>query len=120
MITDSRPPEPAGPCVWRRLPGQADRAVARVDGQNRVRDQRRSPVAAPCRLNDENSPAKFQNVRGDSSAVLPREAIEARHLANWETVEQAKARFQREAARAERSVARQVRSLTRALDRLLR
>ena len=24
------------------------------------------PLAAPCRLNDENSPAKFQNVRGDS------------------------------------------------------
>jgi hypothetical protein len=47
-------------------------------------------------------------------------AIEARRRANWETVEQAMARFQREAARAERSGARQVRSITRALDRLLR
>jgi hypothetical protein len=46
-----------------------DRAVARVDGQNRVRDPRCSPVPAPCRQNDENSRAKFQNVRGDSSAV---------------------------------------------------
>ena len=30
-------------------------------------------VAAPCRLNDENSRAKFQNVRGDSSAIRWRE-----------------------------------------------
>ncbi len=42
--------------------------MARVDGQTRVWDQRRSPVAASCRLNDENPRAKFQNVRGDSSA----------------------------------------------------
>ena len=58
---------PTGPYVRRRLPGQTDRAV-RVDGQNRVRDQRRSPVAAPCGLNDENSRAKVQDVRGDIPA----------------------------------------------------
>jgi hypothetical protein len=38
-----RPQGPAGVCVWRRLLNEEDRAVARVDGQNRVQDQR--PVA---------------------------------------------------------------------------
>jgi hypothetical protein len=38
--------------------------VARVDGQNRVWDQDRCPIAAPCRLSDENSRGKVQNVRG--------------------------------------------------------
>ena len=37
-------------------------------GRTRVRDQYRSHVAAPCRLNDDNSRAKFQNVPGDISA----------------------------------------------------
>src|SRR5947209_11095826 len=32
-------------------------------------DRRRSLAAAPCHLNDENSRAKFQNVREDSSAA---------------------------------------------------
>jgi hypothetical protein len=37
-----------------------------MDGQNRMRDQ---PSAASCRLNDENSRGKVQNVRVDSSAA---------------------------------------------------
>lgn len=48
---------------------EEDWAVARVDRQNRVRDRRRSPVAAPYpspRLMSENSCTKIQNVRGDS------------------------------------------------------
>src|SRR5438128_1052139 len=73
MTTESWPP----PAHWVRrarasgsgCPGEADRAVARVDGQNRVRDQRPLSRSRPCRrLNDENSRATFQNVRGDSSA----------------------------------------------------
>lgn len=42
--------------------------VARVDGQNRVRDQGRCPLTAPCRLNDENLRGRVQNVHGQSSA----------------------------------------------------
>jgi hypothetical protein len=48
-----------------------------------------------------------------------RDAIEARRRANWETVEQAMARFQRESRRADRMMAKQSRALTRELDRLL-
>jgi hypothetical protein len=68
MITDSRPPEPVAP---RRLEATAgDKRITLRDGQNRVRDRRRSPVAPPCRLHDENSRAKFQNVPGDSSTRI--------------------------------------------------
>jgi hypothetical protein len=49
------------------MAGKTGPAVARVDEQNRVRDQRRPPVACAYQ-NDENSRAKLQNVRGDSSA----------------------------------------------------
>jgi hypothetical protein len=69
QLTAVRPPGPADSFVWRRLPVRREPAVVRVDGQNRVRDQHRSPVAAPCRLNDENSRRKVQNVHGDSSAA---------------------------------------------------
>jgi plasmid stabilization system protein ParE len=55
MISDSRPPGLAGPCVWRRLPG--------TTGSRGCLSRR-----AEHRLNDENSRAKFQNVREDSSA----------------------------------------------------
>ena len=41
-----------------------------MNGPNLVRDQRRSPVAAPCRLSNENSPAKFQNVSGSSARQI--------------------------------------------------
>ena len=41
----------------------------RMNGrQNRIRDHGRCPSAAPCRLNDENSRRKVQNVRRGSSA----------------------------------------------------
>src|SRR5437667_7189988 len=68
------PPGPAGSCVWRRLPGRSgprgrtSRRTEPCPGS----DQRRSPAAAPCRLNDENSRAKFQNIRGDSLVNLTR------------------------------------------------
>jgi hypothetical protein len=47
--------------------------VARVEGRA-VSDKSRGPLAAPCHPNDENSRGKVQNVRGDSSDVLPSEA----------------------------------------------
>jgi hypothetical protein len=50
------------------MAGKTGPAVARVDEQNRVRDQRRPPVACAYQ-NDENSRAKLQNVRRDSSAI---------------------------------------------------
>jgi hypothetical protein len=43
--------------------GRTGTHVARVDGQNRVRDQGRCALAAPCCLNDENS-------RGRGTKVL--------------------------------------------------
>ena len=51
----------------RRLPLEPDRAATRVDGQNRVADQRRCPLAEPRRLNDENSRPNIKSVRGVSS-----------------------------------------------------
>jgi hypothetical protein len=60
MVTRRRPDhgDPTGPCVWRRSRENRVPHVARVAGQNRVRDQ------GPCRLNDEYSRGKVQNVRG--------------------------------------------------------
>ena len=59
MITDSRLPEPRGRASGSGRPGQAERTVARVDGQNHV--PRSAPLSvAPWRLNDENPPAKFR------------------------------------------------------------
>jgi hypothetical protein len=61
----------------KRLHGRCGSHVARVDGQNRVRDQRHSPVAAPCRLYDENSRGKVQNVR-ETAPKNPEPAIATR------------------------------------------
>jgi hypothetical protein len=49
--------------------GKPGTHVAGLDAQNPVRDQSRCPTAAPCRLNDENSRGKLQNVRRNSSVV---------------------------------------------------
>jgi hypothetical protein len=48
------------------MAGKSGPAVARVDEQNRVRDQRRPPVASDYQ-NDENSRAKLQNVRAEAA-----------------------------------------------------
>ena len=48
-------------------PGEADRVVARGEG-GAVSGISVAFPSRPCRLNDENSRATFQNVRGDSSA----------------------------------------------------
>jgi signal transduction histidine kinase len=48
-----------------------------------------------------------------------REAIEARRRANWETLEQAMRRFQRQAKREERQMARESRRFRTWLNRLL-
>jgi hypothetical protein len=53
--------------------------VARLDEQARVRDQNSCPLAAPCRLDDENSRAKIQNVCGDSSAAALDGAFHGRY-----------------------------------------
>jgi len=68
MITDSRPPEPCA-VVWRECSDQPVARSPEYNGQSRIRAQRRSPAAAPCRLNDENSRAKLQNVKEDSPVV---------------------------------------------------
>ena len=60
------PPGPVGPCVWRRLPGSRGRPSSR--GRTVSGISVALPYQTPCRLNDENSRAKVQNVRGDSSA----------------------------------------------------
>ena len=57
-----------GPCVSRRSLENGGPHVARVDGQDRVRDQGRCPLGAPCRLNDENSRGTVHNVRADTVA----------------------------------------------------
>ena len=46
-----------------------DRTSHEWDGRNPVRNQGRCPLAIPCRLNDENSREKMQNVRGDITAI---------------------------------------------------
>jgi hypothetical protein len=48
-----------------------------------------------------------------------REAMEARRRANWETVELAKRRFERESRLTHRRAGREVRRLARSLNRLL-
>ena len=48
-----------------------------------------------------------------------REAMEARRRANWETVELAKRRFERESLLTDRRAGREVRRLARSLNRLL-
>jgi hypothetical protein len=48
------------------MPGTAARAVTWSRRAEPCRNQRRS-IVAPCRLNDENSRAKLQNVREESS-----------------------------------------------------
>jgi hypothetical protein len=64
MITDSRPPEPAGPCVWRRLPGTSGsrgRPSRRAEPCPKSAPLSRSrPLPPEC----EHSPAKFPNVSG--------------------------------------------------------
>src|SRR4029434_11002763 len=55
------------------MPGTAARAVTWSRRAEPCRNQRRS-IVAPCRLNDENSRAKLQNVREESSDVLGRRA----------------------------------------------
>jgi hypothetical protein len=45
-LTTFRPPGPAPPPVWTRLPGRSGSRGRPSNGQNRVRDPRRSPVAA--------------------------------------------------------------------------
>ena len=68
VLTAFRPPGPAGPCVWRRRPrrtgprGRTSRWAEPCPGSASFSRSR------PCRLNDENSRAKVQNVRADSSA----------------------------------------------------
>jgi putative transposase len=57
-------PGPAGPCVWRRLPRSHGRPSKRAEP---CPGSALLSRARPCRLNDENSRGKFQNVRGDSS-----------------------------------------------------
>ena len=58
-----------GPCVWRRLPwrsgprGRTRRRAEPCPGSASLVD------SAPCRQNDENSRAKLQNVRRNSSAI---------------------------------------------------
>jgi hypothetical protein len=48
-----------------------------------------------------------------------REALEARRIANWETVELAKARIERKSRRESRRQTREARQMSRALDQLL-
>jgi hypothetical protein len=55
-LNASRPPDPAGPGVWKPQ-------LARVDAQNRVRNHVRRPIAVSTRLNDENSREKVLNVQ---------------------------------------------------------
>ena len=64
-------PGPAGPLVWRRLPlrsgsrGRPSRRAEPCPGSASL------PRGRPCRLNDENSRRKVQDVRADSSARSP-------------------------------------------------
>ena len=56
----------------RDCPREADRAAARLDGQNGGPGSASLCCSVHCRLNDENSRGKVQNVRADSSATPQR------------------------------------------------
>ena len=92
-LHDHRQPttETRGPVRLEAMPGASESRGRPRRRAEPCPDQCRSSVAAPCRLNDENSPAKFQNVRGDSSVGRVRVRLTGRRVpgqfqAAWESL----------------------------------